>query len=56
MNKKDNEVIRRLAQTPAVKALTADLDRLGIKYEIIPIHHQEGAQFGDFTMHKKEQK
>lgn len=55
----DNDLIKRLAATPAVKRLTRDLDRRGIGYEIIPIHHLEGGLFGDFKLNvntKKEEK
>ena len=55
----DNDLIKRLAATPAVKRLTRDLDRRGIGYEIIPIHHLESRLFGDFKLNvdtKKEEK
>ena len=56
---KDHNLIDKLAASPTVKKLTRDLDRRGIAYEIIPIHHLEGGTFGDFKVNiniNKEEK
>lgn len=47
---KYHDLVEKLAASPAVKKLTRDLDRRGIGYEIIPIHHLEGGVFGDFHL------
>ena len=52
----DDEMIKRLAKLPVVKKVTEDLERRGIKYQIIPIQQLQSADFEISFDIKKEEK